>query len=75
MDDDIQKQGAQAARDGAKLLDCPFLKPEAMPSHTGEAPAIWRSKFEAWQAGWIAETKVRRRTAADSQDANHKHRN
>ncbi|WP_419343043.1 CrpP-related protein [Achromobacter sp. PD1] len=58
--DDIRKQGAQAAREGATLLDCPFLKPEAMPGQTGESPVSWRERFEAWQSGWIAETRSRR---------------
>ncbi|WP_419341113.1 CrpP-related protein [Achromobacter sp. PD1] len=66
MIDDFRKQGAEAARNGARLLDCPLLKPEAMPGHTGESPVIWRSKFEAWQAGWIAETKNLRRESPES---------
>lgn len=74
MDDDIRQQGAKAARDGATLSDCPYLKPDAMPGHTGEAPAVWRSKFEAWQAGWAAETTIRQRAAADSHNVDHKQR-
>ncbi|WP_370539842.1 CrpP-related protein [Achromobacter sp. ACM02] len=61
-------------RDGATLSACPHLKPEAMPGDLGEAPALWRSKFEAWQAKWIAETKIRQQATANSHGADHKQR-
>lgn len=51
--DDIQKLGAQAARDGLTLWDCPYYRAAAMPGHTGESIAEWRSKVEAWEAGWM----------------------
>jgi len=55
--DDIQKLGAQAARDGLTLWDCPYYRAQAMPAHTGESIAQWRDKVEAWEAGWMAQTK------------------
>jgi len=55
--DDIQKLGAQAARDGLTLWDCPYYRAAAMPGHTGEPIAQWRSKVEAWEAGWMEVTK------------------
>ncbi|MNK10606.1 hypothetical protein D3C87_286330 [compost metagenome] len=51
--DDIQKLGAQAARDGLTLWDCPYFRAAAMPGHTGESISEWRSKIEAWEAGWM----------------------
>ncbi|EHK67282.1 CrpP-related protein [Achromobacter arsenitoxydans] len=51
--DDIQKLGAQAARDGLTLWDCPYYRAAAMPGHTGESIAEWRDKVEAWEAGWM----------------------
>ncbi|WP_338881592.1 CrpP-related protein [Achromobacter veterisilvae] len=60
MHDDIRKQGALAARQGLTLLDCPYLKANTMPGHTGESRAEWRARIEAWEAGWAGEMKVRR---------------
>lgn len=61
MHDDIRKQGALAARRGLTLWDCPYLKAKAMPGHTGENPAEWQAKVNAWEAGWHGELKARRR--------------
>jgi hypothetical protein len=55
--DDIQKLGAKAAREGLTLWDSPFYRAGAMPGHTGESIAEWRSKVEAWKAGWANESK------------------
>lgn len=55
--EDIQKLGASAAREGLTLWDCPYYGPVEMPGHTGEPIVEWREKVEAWEAGWIAETK------------------
>lgn len=60
---DIQKLGAQAAREGLSLLDCPFLRASEMPGHCGGSIAEWREKLEAWEAGWRQE--VRSRPSAD----------
>jgi len=54
--EDIQKLGAQAARDGLTLWDCPYYRAAAMPGHTGESISQWRSKVDAWEAGWIQAT-------------------
>lgn len=54
--EDIQKLGAQAARDGLTLWDCPFYRAAAMPGHTGESISEWSGKVEAWEAGWMAAT-------------------
>ncbi|CAB3841048.1 hypothetical protein N5C72_23855 [Achromobacter mucicolens] len=48
MLDDIQKRGAEAARKGLSLLDCPYLKASAMPAHTGESPGDWIQRVTAW---------------------------
>lgn len=55
--EDIQKLGAQAARDGLTLWDCPYYRAAAMPGHTGESISHWRSKVEAWEAGWMEATR------------------
>lgn len=55
--DDIQKLGAEAAREGLTLWDCPYYRAVAMPGHTGESITEWRTKVEAWEAGWMAEAK------------------
>ncbi|WP_341767767.1 CrpP-related protein [Achromobacter spanius] len=57
--DDIQKLGAQAAREGLSLLDCPFLRTSEMPGHCGGSIAEWREKVEAWEAGWRKEVRSR----------------
>ncbi|WP_338060092.1 CrpP-related protein [Achromobacter kerstersii] len=46
---DIQKQGAEAARKGLSILNCPYLRADAMPAHTGEPIAQWRGRVEAWR--------------------------
>lgn len=57
--DDIQKLGEQAARKGLTLLDCPYLRAEEMPGHTGEPIALWRNRVSAWEAGWRREVRSR----------------
>lgn len=57
MHDDIQKLGARAAREGLTLWDCPYYRAVEMPGHTGESIVEWRQKMEAWEAGFLAETK------------------
>ncbi|MNY64716.1 hypothetical protein D3C86_2018680 [compost metagenome] len=57
MHDDIQKLGAQAARNGLTLWDCPYYQAAAMPGHTGESIMEWREKVDAWEAGWCAEAQ------------------
>ncbi|CAB3959594.1 MAG: hypothetical protein E2591_00810 [Achromobacter sp.] len=57
--EDIQKLGAQAARDGLTLWDCPFLRACEMPGHTGESIAQWEDKVRAWEAGWRAQVRLR----------------
>ncbi|CAB3897650.1 MULTISPECIES: CrpP-related protein [Achromobacter] len=60
MYDDIRKQGGAAARQGSPLWDCPYLKAQAMPGHTGESPRVWQAKVDAWEAGWAKEKEVTR---------------
>jgi len=57
--DDIQKLGAQAAREGLSLLDCPYLRTTEMPGHCGGSITEWRAKIEAWEAGWREEVRKR----------------
>ncbi|KRA01299.1 CrpP-related protein [Achromobacter sp. Root565] len=59
MLDDIQKLGAEAARRGLSLLDCPYLKADAMPGHTGETPGEWLKRVNAWEEGWKRESAQR----------------
>lgn len=59
MDEDIQKQGARAAAMGAGLLDCPFLRLAQLPCTTNEKLHVWRTKVEAWEAGWNRFRKLR----------------
>ncbi|HYG41840.1 MAG TPA: CrpP-related protein [Bordetella sp.] len=55
---DIWQQGAQAARAGLSLLDCPFYRAANMPGHTGESIREWQFKVKSWEAGWqsVADT-------------------
>lgn len=57
MKNDIHDQGAQAARNGWSLFDCPYLRAHEMPGHTGEPIAQWSAKVAAWEAGWKAEVE------------------
>jgi hypothetical protein len=50
--DDIQKLGAEAAGKGLSILDCPYLRADAMPAHSGEPIAQWNRRVAAWEAGW-----------------------
>ncbi|WP_312992684.1 MULTISPECIES: CrpP-related protein [Achromobacter] len=59
MLDDIQKRGAEAARKGLSLLDCPYLKASEMPAHTGESPGDWIQRVTAWEEGWKREVANR----------------
>ncbi|MFJ3460870.1 CrpP-related protein [Achromobacter spanius] len=59
MLDDIQKKGAEAARNGLSLLNCPYLKAAAMPAHTGEPPGDWIQRVAAWEEGWKREAANR----------------
>lgn len=56
--DDIEKLGAQAARDGFTLWDCPYYRATEMPAHTGETIPKWREKVEAWERGWRKRSAV-----------------
>lgn len=56
--DDIQTLGANAARDGMTLWDCPYFKADQMPGHTGELLCSWKAKVDAWEAGWKSERAV-----------------
>ncbi|CAB3634007.1 hypothetical protein LMG26685_01397 [Achromobacter mucicolens] len=53
---DIQELGAQAARDGLSLFDCPYFRDRALPNYTGESISTWKQKVDAWELGWQAET-------------------
>ncbi|WP_338155873.1 CrpP-related protein [Achromobacter xylosoxidans] len=64
--EEIQKLGAQAARNGQTLLDCPFFKSAARPGQTAEALAEWRHNVEAWEAGFRSEVRRRPRVAAET---------
>jgi len=68
MQDDIRTQGALAARQGLTLWDCPYLKANAMPGHTGESPSQWRAKVDAWEDGWISEGSRRRPPPTQSEE-------
>ncbi|WP_304503459.1 CrpP-related protein [Achromobacter sp. ACM04] len=58
--DDIQELGAQAARDGLTLFDCPYFKAEEIPGHTGEELSSWKARVDAWAAGWKYARNVAR---------------
>ena len=54
MDTEIWQLGAQAARAGLDLLDCPYYRAANLPGHTGESIRVWQAKVQAWEAGWHA---------------------
>ncbi|WP_092578990.1 CrpP-related protein [Achromobacter sp. NFACC18-2] len=58
MHSEIRKQGALAARQGLTLWDCPYLKAEAMPGHTGGSLSGWKAKVDAWEEGWRTEVQA-----------------
>lgn len=64
--EDIQKLGAQAARSGQTLLDCPYFKSAASPAQTVESLAEWRHNVEAWEAGFQSEVRRRPRVTAET---------
>ena len=49
---EIWQLGAQAARAGLALLDCPYYRAANMPAHSGESIRAWQAKVTAWEAGW-----------------------
>jgi hypothetical protein len=63
--DDIQKLGANAARQGLTLWDCPYYRAVEMPGHTGESISLWREKVRAWEAGWRMQMRSRPTPARD----------
>ncbi|WP_411675535.1 CrpP-related protein [Achromobacter insolitus] len=63
MDELARKAGQEAARYGAPLSACPFLKAANMPGHTGESHRAWRDKLFSWEEGWQLETNARRTEA------------
>lgn len=73
MHEDVRKQGALAARQGLTLWDCPYLKAHAMPGHTGESPAAWQAKVDAWEDGWMRERNIARPPPKRAQPS-HAHR-
>ncbi|MFY4027120.1 CrpP-related protein [Achromobacter xylosoxidans] len=62
----IQKLGAQAARNGQTLLDCPYFKSAARPGQTAESLVEWRQNVEAWEAGFRSEVRRRPRVTAET---------
>lgn len=60
MDDEaIQKDGANARAANRSMFDNPYLKQEALPASTGEAPEEWSRKERLWQLGWQMEDAIR----------------
>ncbi|MFJ3465881.1 CrpP-related protein [Achromobacter spanius] len=61
-----RREGAEAARNGLSLLNCPYLKAAEMPAHTGESPGDWIQRVAAWEEGWKNELAQRgaRRSAS-----------
>jgi len=60
MHKQIQELGAEAARHGLRLWDCPYYRAAAMPGHTGESIARWLRRVQAWETGWKREIEKRR---------------
>ncbi|MNK71805.1 hypothetical protein D3C87_912670 [compost metagenome] len=52
MLEEVQRQGAQAARKGLTVWDCPYLRADAMPAHSGESFLKWEQKVRVWENGW-----------------------
>ncbi|CAB3641748.1 MAG: hypothetical protein J0I68_01320 [Achromobacter sp.] len=59
MREDLRKLGADAARQGLGLLDCPYFRAGAMPAHTGESISEWSRCVQAWEMGWREATAQR----------------
>ncbi|WP_329957641.1 CrpP-related protein [Bordetella petrii] len=56
---EIWHLGAQAARAGLGLLDCPYYRAASMPAHSGESIRDWQAKVRAWEAGWHSVADAR----------------
>ncbi len=48
----IQIAGADARADGWHRFDNPFFRTTHAPAVTGDAPALWRAKKDAWDRGF-----------------------
>ncbi|CUJ21414.1 CrpP-related protein [Achromobacter xylosoxidans] len=52
MEDAPRYLGYRAAARGQLLESCPFMRPDKLPTRTGENLTEWRKKVEAWEQGW-----------------------
>lgn len=57
--DELQRAGANARARGESRFDNPYLKPQNMPSATGDTIEQWESKRSLWDLGWQAEEMMR----------------
>lgn len=57
--DHIQKLGAEAAREGLTLWDCPYLRAAEMPGHSGGSITDWQENVREWEVGWHREVQDR----------------
>ncbi len=48
----IQIAGADAHAEGWHRFDNPFFRTTHAPAVTGDAPALWRAKKDAWDRGF-----------------------
>lgn len=59
---ELQRQGAKAAARGEPTDTNPLRELRNKPSATGESPARWRQRSEAWAQGHVAQSIAQRNT-------------
>lgn len=55
-----ERLGAQARAAGRAKFANPFLDTYSLPDRTGEDPAAWMRRVEAWDRGWAKEVSRER---------------
>jgi hypothetical protein len=61
---ELQRQGAKAAARGDSEQLNPLLDPINQPAATGEPAHEWALRRDAWQTGFDAQNRLRRRPPA-----------
>ena len=59
---ELARQGAKAAARGELPRTNPMDAPENSPPTTGESETEWRTRREAWQAGYDQQSEVARQS-------------
>jgi hypothetical protein len=66
MLEEVQRQGAQAARKGLTVWDCPYLRADAMPAHSGESFLKWSKRYVCGRTVGIKSSRDARKNVEPS---------